>query len=105
MFFIITILFLFFYGSYVSAAYGHSVSAVDKPPIYRNESFTLFMEYSSLVIIIVLAIIMLFLNWKYSVIIIIVNYFISTLTFKPISEKIIILPIYNLLIKNKNRNK
>ncbi|OGY44796.1 MAG: hypothetical protein A2729_02830 [Candidatus Buchananbacteria bacterium RIFCSPHIGHO2_01_FULL_39_14] len=99
-YYILTIIFLLFLGATASATFAEKSPRSDRPRIYWNESFLkligLFLWPTLL-----LGIIILSMNWKLSLLIIILALFLQKMILVPISEKIIISPLHLLLNKKK----
>lgn len=99
-YYLLTILFLLFLGAMSSATFAEKEDRTNRPKIYWNESFLQLINLS-LWPVIILATVLLIMNWKLSLIIIIFAVILQKILLKPISEKLLIYPLYILLIKKK----
>ncbi|KKR19520.1 MAG: hypothetical protein UT48_C0033G0008 [Parcubacteria group bacterium GW2011_GWE2_39_37] len=98
-YYLLTILFLLFLGAASSATSAERSAKSDRLKIYWNETFVRLINFLIWPALI-LALVILYMNWKLSLVIIFLALFLQGIILKPIAEKIIVLPLH-LLLKNK----
>ena len=97
---ILVILFLLLMGAVISGTFAERSARSDRPPIYYNKTF---MHLINLLWIPMLAIfiVLLVLNWKVTLIIGVVSWLTGGVILRRISEYVIVLPLYKLLVRKK----
>lgn len=97
---ILVVLFLLLMGAVISGTFAERSSRADRPPIYYDESF---MHLVNLLCIpmIVIFIILLFLNWKITLLVGIVSWLLGGNLLRRVSEHVIIFPLHRLLVRRK----
>lgn len=97
---ILVIIFLLLMGSVISGTFAERSFRGDRPPIYDDENFMGLINLLWIPMVIVF-IILLFLDWKVTLIIGVISWLLGGRILKKMSEFIIVLPLYNLLIRKK----
>ena len=97
---ILVVLFLLLMGAVISGTFAERSLRGDRPPIYYDESF---MHLVNLLWIpmIVIFIILLFLNWKITLLVGIISWLLGGSLLRRVSEHVIIFPLYKLLVRRK----
>lgn len=94
------IIYLLLMGAVISGTFAERSLRGDRPPIYYNKSF---MHLINLLWIpmIVIFIILLFLNWKITLIVGLISWLLGGSFLRRISEYVIVIPLYKILIREK----
>ena len=97
---ILLVLYLLLMGAVISGTFGERSLRGHRPPIYYNESF---MQLINLLWIpmVIIFIILLILNWKITLITGLIAWLLGGRLLSRISEYVIVLPLYKLLMKQK----
>jgi len=97
---ILVVLFLLLMGAVISGTFAERSRRGHRPPIYYNESF---MHLVNLLWIpmIVIFIILLFLNWKITLLVGLISWLLGGNLLRRVSEHVIVLPLYKLLVRRK----
>ena len=100
IYYIVLVLYLLLFGAVISGTFAEKSAMGDRPPIYYNESF---MQLINLLWIptIILLIILLIVNWKITLIVALIAWILGGRILKRVSEYLIVLPLYKLLIREK----
>jgi hypothetical protein len=85
-------------GAVISAAFAEGNSMGDMPEIYRNYALLILIKVLWIPTIILL-VILLYMNWKMTLIIWIPSWIIGGKILKKISEYVVVLPLYLLLFR------
>ena len=97
---ILLVLFLLITGAVISSTFAERSSKSDRPLIYYDERF---MQLINLLWIpmVVLFIVLMILDWKITLIVTLIGWLLGGRILRKISEFIIILPLYKLIVKEK----
>ena len=97
---ILLILFLLLMGAVISGTFAERSRPGHRPPIYYNESF---MQLINLLWIpmVIIFIILLILTWKFTLITGLIAWLLGGRLLSRISEYVIVLPLYKLLMKHE----
>lgn len=87
-------------GCMISSTFAERLSIADRPLIYRDKTFVQLINLFVIPTIITL-IILTIMKWKITLIILLLSLFLSGKILKPISEMLIVLPLFKLLSKDK----
>lgn len=90
------IVFLLCLGCTVSSTFAERSSVVDRPLMYRDKTFIRLITLFVIPTVITFIILMI-MNWKITLIVFVPSLFLSGKILKPISEILIILPVFKFL--------
>ncbi|OHB61685.1 MAG: hypothetical protein A2167_05180 [Planctomycetes bacterium RBG_13_46_10] len=97
---ILLVLFLLLMGAVISGTFAERSSKIDRPPIYYNKSFIQLINFL-LIPMVILFIVLMILDWKITLIVTLIAWLLGGRILRRISEFIIVLPLYKLIIKEK----
>jgi ABC-type multidrug transport system fused ATPase/permease subunit len=87
-------------GAVISGTFAERSSKIDRPPIYYNKSFIQLINLL-LIPMVILFIVLMILDWKITLIVTLIAWLLGGRILRRISEFIIVLPLYKLIIKEK----
>lgn len=95
---LLLIVFLLLMGAVISGTFAERSSIIDRPPIYYNESFLQLINLLWIPMLVVF-IILIFLNWKITLIVGLFSWLLCGNLLKRISEYVIVIPLYKVLAR------
>lgn len=97
---ILLILFLLLMGAVISGTFAERSSRADRAPIYWDTSFRHLVNLLSIPMTVIF-IILLFLNWKITLLVSIVSCLLGGKLLQGVSEHVLVWPLYKLLVRRK----
>ena len=94
------VLFLLLMGAVISSTFAERSSKIDRPQIYNNKSFIQLINLLWIPMVILFIVLMIF-DWKITLIVSLIGWLLGGRILRRISELIIVLPLYKLIVKEK----
>ena len=100
LYIVLIVIFLLFMGTVISSTLAQKAARSDRPRIYWDDSF---MQLINLFVVplVILFIVLMMMDWKITLIVTVVGMFVGGIILKPISERLIVYPLFKILLKKR----